>query len=55
MADTTIQPATETDPHLLRMLDRGLDDIEAGRVMDHDDAVKEIRRIRQARREQDGH
>ena len=51
MTDMTIQLATETDPNLLRMLDQGLDDFEAGRVMNHDDAVKEIRRIRQARRE----
>ncbi len=51
MADFQIQIAAETDPNLLRMLDRGLDDIEAGRVLSHEDAMREVRRIRQRRRE----
>lgn len=51
MADIQIQIAAETDPNLLRMLDRGLDDIEAGRVLSHEDAMREVRRIRQRRRE----
>ena len=52
MRDVAIQPTNETDPNLLRMLDRGLDDIEAGRVLSHEDAVNEIKRIRQIRREE---
>ena len=52
MADEkiTIQDAAEVDPNLLRMLDRGLEDIEAGRTLPHDEAMKEIRRIREGRR-----
>ena len=50
MEEITIQTATETDPNLLRMLDRGLDDIEAGRTLPHEEAIKEIRRIRQVRK-----
>ena len=38
------------DPALLRELDRGLDDIEAGRTMPHDEAMTEVRKIREARR-----
>ena len=45
-----IQDATETDPSLLRMLDRGLDDIEADRTLSHKDAVNEVRHIREKRR-----
>ena len=52
MKEMTIQIATETDPNLLRMLDRGLDDIESGRTLSHEDAVKEIQRIRQVRKKQ---
>ncbi len=52
MRDIAVQPTNETDPNLLRMLDRGLDDIEAGRVLTHEEAVKEIRNIRQRRREE---
>ena len=52
MRDAAIQHTNETDPNLLRMLDRGLDDIEAGRVLSHEDAVNEIKRIRQIRREE---
>ena len=52
MADEkiTIQDASEVDPNLLRMLDRGLEDIEAGRTLPHDEAMAEVRRIRDARR-----
>jgi predicted transcriptional regulator len=32
------------------MLDRGLEDIEAGRTLSHDEAMAEVRRIREARR-----
>ena len=45
-----IQDASEVDPNLLRMLDRGLEDIEAGRTVPHDQAVMEVRRIRETRR-----
>ena len=45
-----IQDASEIDPNLLRMLDRGLEDIEAGRTVPHDDAMAEIRRNRESRR-----
>ena len=52
MADEKIavQDASEVDPNLLRMLDRGLEDIEAGRTLPHDEAMAEVRRIRDARR-----
>ncbi|MBQ9008214.1 MAG: hypothetical protein IJ088_02625 [Clostridia bacterium] len=46
----TIQEASEIDPDLLRMLDRGLEDIEAGMVLPHDEAMAEVRRIRESRR-----
>lgn len=46
----TIQDASEADPNLLRMLDRGLEDIEAGRTLPHEEAMDEIRRIRETRR-----
>lgn len=45
-----IQDSSEMDPNLLRMLDRGLEDIEAGRTVPHDDAMAEIRRNRESRR-----
>lgn len=47
----TIQDASEVDPNLLRMLDRGLEDIEAGRTLPHEKAMTEVRRIRAARRD----
>ncbi len=52
MADEKIiiQDASEVDPNLLRMLDRGVEDIEAGRTLPHDEAMAEVRRIREARR-----
>ena len=46
----TIQDTSEVDPNLLRMLDRGLEDIEAGRSLPHDEAMAEIKRIRDERR-----
>ena len=46
----TIQDASEIDPNLLRMLDRGLEDIEAGRTLPHSEAIVEVRKIREARR-----
>ena len=46
----TIQDAAEVDPNLLRMLDRGLEDIEAGRTLSHEEAMDEMRRIRESRR-----
>lgn len=46
----TIQDASEVDPNLLRMLDRGLEDIEAGRTLPHKKAMDEIRQIRENRR-----
>lgn len=36
----TIQDASEVDPNLLRMLDRGLEDIEAGRTLSHEEAIE---------------
>ena len=45
-----IQDASETDPNLLRMLDRGIEDIEAGRTVSHNEAIAEVRKIRAARR-----
>lgn len=45
-----IQDASEVDFNLLRMLDRGLEDIEAGRTLSHKDAMDEVRRIRNERR-----
>lgn len=41
--------SSEVDPNLLRMLDRGIDDVLAGRTLSHDDAMKEIERIREER------
>lgn len=46
----TVQEASEVDPNLLRMLDRGIEDIEAGRTLPHDEAMAEVKKIREARR-----
>lgn len=46
----TILDASEVDPNLLRLLDRGLEDIEAERTLPHDEAMAEVRRIREERR-----
>ena len=45
-----VQDVSETDPNLLRMLNRGLEDIEAGRTLPHKEAIEEIRRITDDRR-----
>ena len=45
-----IRDASETDPNLLCMLDRGIEDIEAGRTAPHNEAIEEVRKIRAARR-----
>ncbi len=50
MENITVQTASEVDPALLRMLDRGIEDIRAGRVLPHDEAIKEIERIREQRK-----
>ena len=46
----TIQTAGEVDPALLKMLDRGIDDVMSGRVIPHKDAMKEIDKIRNQRK-----
>ena len=46
-----VQDASEVDPNLLRMLNRGLEDIEAGRTLPHKEAMEEVRRIREDRRQ----
>ena len=46
----TIQTAGEVDPALLKMLDRGIDDVMSGRVIPHKDAMKEIEKVRDQRR-----
>ncbi len=48
--ELTIQDVSEVDPNLHRMLDSGLEDIEAGRILSHDEAMVEVRRIREDRR-----
>lgn len=45
-----IQNISEIDPNLIRMLDRGLEDIEKGRTLPHDEAIKEVRKIVENRR-----
>lgn len=45
-----VQDVSEVDPNLLRMLDRGLEDIEDGRILAHDEAMDEVQRLRKARR-----
>ena len=47
----TVQDASETDPNLLRMLNRGLEDIESGRTLPHKEAMEEVRKIRAERRQ----
>ena len=48
--NTTVIDASEVDSNLLRILDRGLDDIEAGRTLSHEEAMDEVLHIREARR-----
>ena len=43
--------ASEVDPDLLIMLNRGLENIEAGRSLPHKEAMKEVARIRTERRQ----
>ncbi|MBQ8984046.1 MAG: hypothetical protein IJ079_10720 [Lachnospiraceae bacterium] len=50
MDNIKMQNTPEVDPDLLRMLDRGMEDIEAGRILPHSEATKEVRRIREERR-----
>ena len=45
-----IQTASEVDPNLLKMLDRGIDDVRAGRTLSHKEAMKAVRSIREQRR-----
>ncbi len=45
-----IRDASEVDQNLLRLLDRGLEDIDSGRTLSHEDAMEEVRRIREIRR-----
>lgn len=47
----TIQTANDVDPALLRMLDRGIDDVMSGHVIPQKDAMKEIEKIRGQRKE----
>ena len=46
----TVQTANEVVPALLRMLDRGIEDVLAGRVLPHKEAMKEIEHIREHRK-----
>ena len=43
--------ASEVDPNFLRILNRGLEDIEAGRTLPHREAMAEVRQIREERRQ----
>ena len=45
-----IRDASEVDQNLLRLLDRGLEDIDSGRTLSHEDAMEEVRRICEIRR-----
>lgn len=47
-----MEVSTAVDQELLRMLDRGIDDVRAGRTLPHEAAMKEVRRIRKERREE---
>ena len=46
-----ILDACQVDPDLLRLLNRGLEDLEAGRTLPHKEAMKEVARIRTERRQ----
>ena len=50
--ENLIQTATDVDPGLLKILDRGIDDVKAGRTMPHKEAIAEVRRIRDERRKE---
>lgn len=45
-----IQTNKRENEHLLRMLDRGIDDMEAGRELPLNDAFQKITELRDARR-----
>ena len=45
-----IQDQSGVDFDLIRKLDRGLDDIDAGRTLSHKEAMSEVRRIREVHR-----
>ena len=47
----TVRDASEVDPNLLRLLNRGLEDIESGRTLPHKEAMEEVRKIRAERRQ----
>jgi len=47
----SVQDASEVDPNLLRLLNRGLEDIESGRTLPHKEAMEEVRKIRAERRQ----
>ena len=49
---TFLQNDSETDPSLLRLLDSGLEDIAAKQTLPHSQAMEEIRRIRDIRRQE---
>ena len=38
--------SSEVDPNLLRMLDRGIDDVFDGRTLPHKEAMEAVERIR---------
>ena len=50
--EQTIIRETNVNPELLKLLDRGIDDIRMGRSMPHEEAFDAVRRIRNARREE---
>lgn len=45
-----ITDKSQENNHLLRMLDRGIDDMEAGRELPLEDAFRKITELRDARR-----
>ena len=47
-----VKDASKVDPNLLRMLNRGLEDIESNRTVPHQEAMKEIKRIRKERHQE---
>ena len=48
--EMNIVAASDVDPNLLRMLDRGIDDVLAGRTLSHKEAMEEVKKIRSQRR-----
>ena len=54
MSETTKEVYIEknlNDSHLLRLLDRGIDDMEAGRVLPLEEAFEKITELRNKRRD----